>query len=659
MKLPTDQTKKTAQFRFVEVAKFVPSLDRIIREKKDGLPVLVDVNQIQAYAAKNQFKGIFQSVFQYDSQHLDSAASIGPLFFDIDSNEIAVSKDETTRLVNYLLSYFSESAVRVYFSGQKGFHIECHPGDQEVLTSRHGYIKIKDLDESIHQLVPYNKNRDRIIGLNTSRGGVAFSRSSRVYNGQMLTFDVEGKIFRCTPNHHLTVSWSNKAKDAWAVYLMRKDLHWRIGVTKLFASKGSSRIKIRMSEEGADAIWILGVFNSESQALTHKTLWSSKFEELETNTKIDSLFSFFGLDKSLPFRAKTDQSVLDSDPDPITKRFKITAINFIPGYMEIPINVGTQKPKWTSNVQVSSSDFHGEVFNIAMETYHHYIASGAIVHNCEPVALALGPSGDLPGIFRFIARYISDKLGLQGTDFNVYDSRRMWRVPNTIHQRTGLYKVECMQLLRDSQDIAAILELAKAPREVEVPEQVHESKAIKWFGELKGEYEEQTFKAKSYYSNFDNFLRGGTNYHSNDMGSRVFTTEILDKCSAVKSMYDKVRTEHYLNHYERLFLCSLFTYNEQAVEFLHKEILSHCEDYNFQISDNHIKDWIRRRENGRGGRPFTCEKAQEVGIICQDCDKLKPAKRRINGHIMDEEVSPSPVRLAYIDITRKELYERR
>lgn len=401
MKLPTDQTKKTAQFRFVEVAKFVPSLDRIIREKKDGLPVLIDVDEIQTFAKANQFKGIFQSVFQYDSKHLDSAASLGPLYFDIDSNDIAVSKDETTRLVNYLLSYFSESAVRVYFSGQKGFHIEC-----------------------------------------------------------------------------------------------------------------------------------------------------------------------------------------------------------------------------------------------------------------EAIALALGPSDDLPGIFRFIAKYISDELKLEGTDLVVYDRRRMWRVPNTIHQRTGLYKVECMQLLRDSQDVNAILKLAEKPRDVEVPEQVHESKAIKWFGELKGEYEDQVFKAKSFYSNFENFLHGGTNYHSSDMSSRVFTSEILDKCSAVKSMYDKVRTEHYLNHYERLFLCSLFTYNEQAVDFLHKEFLAHCEDYNFQISDNHVKDWIRRRENGRGGRPFTCEKAKEVGIMCQDCDKLKPARRKINGYLIEEEVSPSPVRLAYIDINRKEFYGR-
>ena len=80
------------------------------------------------------------------------------------------------------------------------------------------------------------------------------------------------------------------------------------------------------------------------------------------------------------------------------------------------------------------------------------------------------------------------------------------------------------------------------------------------------------------------------------------------------------------------------------------EILKNCSDYNFEKSQAHIDDWIKRREIGIGGRPYTCERANSVGIGCGNCDLEKKKKWVKVGDSYietDEESSPSPIRFAY------------
>ena len=59
---------------------------------------------------------------------------------------------------------------------------------------------------------------------------------------------------------------------------------------------------------------------------------------------------------------------------------------------------------------------------------------------CESIALGINPSNALPNIFRYIATKIKSNLNIESIDFSVYDARRMWRYPGSIHQETGLYK---------------------------------------------------------------------------------------------------------------------------------------------------------------------------------------------------------------------------
>jgi len=53
MKIPEDKDKYTSKWRFVEVAKYVNSLSKVIRDKRGTDSVLIDIDEVKAYADKN------------------------------------------------------------------------------------------------------------------------------------------------------------------------------------------------------------------------------------------------------------------------------------------------------------------------------------------------------------------------------------------------------------------------------------------------------------------------------------------------------------------------------------------------------------------------------------------------------------------------------
>lgn len=53
MKIPEDKDKYTSKWRFVEVAKYVKSLSKVIRDKRGTDSVLIDIEEVKAYADKN------------------------------------------------------------------------------------------------------------------------------------------------------------------------------------------------------------------------------------------------------------------------------------------------------------------------------------------------------------------------------------------------------------------------------------------------------------------------------------------------------------------------------------------------------------------------------------------------------------------------------
>ena len=266
---------------------------------------------------------------------------------------------------------------------------------------------------------------------------------------------------------------------------------------------------------------------------------------------------------------------------------------------------------------------------------------------CDAVALGISPGNDLSKIYKFIASDIKKILSLNTLDLSVYDLRRMWRLPGSKHQDTGLYKT-LFTFSEFSYGIDFIMNSSKEKKSIDYEPYVFSYKANEWYREYSYKMEEEKERSKDFLSYFN---RNGTNALKNFKASeKVFTPkELFKSCSAFARLYTQAKEQGFLEHEARLFLCSILTYTEESIKVLH-EILSMCHDYNFEKSSAHINDWIKRREMGIGGRPYTCERANSVGVGCGSC-QLEERKKwvKVGEKYIEtqEKSSPSPIRFAY------------
>ena len=272
---------------------------------------------------------------------------------------------------------------------------------------------------------------------------------------------------------------------------------------------------------------------------------------------------------------------------------------------------------------------------------------------CEAMALGLTGSNSLPETFRFIANDLKVVLGLTTLDFAVYDLRRMWRLPNSIHQSTGLYK---RHLVKGDLETGMdhILQLAKTPSDYEIPEQEFSLSANEWYRDYS--YSLEKSKLVKTYTTKDLLER--SNKHGTSVLRQVSDKEkdfnpkeLFDNCPSLLRLWKKAETTHHLEHEERLFLCSILSYSEEAIFYLH-EILRNCTDYDENKSRAHIEDWVKRREMDIGGRPYSCSRANSVGVGCGDCEERMEAKKKwvkVGDSWLesDEKALISPVRWAY------------
>ena len=194
----------------------------------------------------------------------------------------------------------------------------------------------------------------------------------------------------------------------------------------------------------------------------------------------------------------------------------------------------------------------------------------------------------------------------------------------------------------------AVVDFCKVEADNLVEDQEFNLKANEWFREFT--YDMELDKGRS--SNFlEHFNRHGSSaFKEINLNEKEFTPkELLKNCSAITRLIEQAKVNKKLEHEARLFLCSILTYNEESIKFLYS-ILSLCDDFNYEKSTSHINDWIKRRQIGIGGRPYTCDRANSAGVGCGDCH-LEKKKKWItvgNKYIEStEELSPSPIRFAY------------
>lgn len=368
----------------------------------------------------------------------------------------------------------------------------------------------------------------------------------------------------------------------------------------------------------------------------------------------------------------------------IRDKGKILSIEEVPDYAEKNNNIGiytsvfaydTAEFTKASRLGPLYFDIDNKDFSIAQQDciklYEHlskYVPAESILvyftgkkgfHiECEPIALGISPGNNLPKVFRYIANDLVKKLSLTSLDFSVYDLRRMWRLPGSIHQDTKLYKTLLNPLNGEKnyayEEFDVVKEHASQKRSLDIAEQVFSYKANEWYRENIYNLEEDSKKKDNPLDYFNKY--GSKAFKTLSPSAKVFDKEaLIHNCSAIKRLHEQAEQSQNLEHEARLFLCSILTYTEDSIKYLH-EILSCCHDYNFEKSSAHINDWIKRRQMGIGGRPYTCERANSVGVGCGECNLEKKNKwAQIGNKYVEttEKSSPSPIRYAY-KTTKKE-----
>lgn len=101
----------------------------------------------------------------------------------------------------------------------------------------------------------------------------------------------------------------------------------------------------------------------------------------------------------------------------------------------------------------------------------------------------------LPLIWKSIAEELKNKLKLKTVDLAVYERRRLWRLLNSRHQKTGLYKIPLTLTELEKLSMGEIKEQASKPREIEIKSKIqamqkaeklfleHKEKIEHWIGE--------------------------------------------------------------------------------------------------------------------------------------------------------------------------------
>lgn len=285
--------------------------------------------------------------------------------------------------------------------------IHCSPGDEQVLTPL-GWRAISQLDPEWDTLGSYDSNCNRLTWGRKGKRGIPFIMAKNPYHGTLITLETSASKTRVTPEHRVRVRYAQNFCEKWIVYLMRRGEWWRVGLcTSGHLPFISGGLGGRLSTEQADAGWILGVYESRTNALMNEA-------RIQQYYGMPSLT--FEVAKNRALTTKEVQAVHEWTKDvvqiramqvlqdhgllldyPLYKRdnttrlgywFDTVAANVLDGYMELPI---TDDFKSASNgiytspearlVTVRNEQYIGDVYSLQLARYNYYVSGGAVVHN--------------------------------------------------------------------------------------------------------------------------------------------------------------------------------------------------------------------------------------------------------------------------------------
>lgn len=104
------------------------------------------------------------------------------------------------------------------------------------------------------------------------------------------------------------------------------------------------------------------------------------------------------------------------------------------------------------------------IYGIQKEDLRLYFSGSKGVHLIVPKeVLGVVPDKTLNMVYRSMAEDIA-KTGVSNLDLRIYDNRRLFRLPNSIHPKTGLYKIPITYEEIENSTYEQIRTIAKNPR---------------------------------------------------------------------------------------------------------------------------------------------------------------------------------------------------
>lgn len=125
---------------------------------------------------------------------------------------------------------------------------------------------------------------------------------------------------------------------------------------------------------------------------------------------------------------------------------------------------------------------------IGRESFHVWFSGKKGFHLTIPFnGMGIVPAKDLPAVYKKIALELNKLLPNKNIDSTVYESKRLWRFPNTINSKSGLYKI---QVANDIQTLEEIKELAKTPQPITLLKVIPNKILALWVDRARREIEE-------------------------------------------------------------------------------------------------------------------------------------------------------------------------
>lgn len=142
-------------------------------------------------------------------------------------------------------------------------------------------------------------------------------------------------------------------------------------------------------------------------------------------------------------------------------------------------------------------------FNLPIEAFRIYYSGKKGFHLLIPGKyFNIQPHKHLDKIFKWIAGGLYEESFNETIDLVVYERRRLWRLENTKHQDTGLYKIPLEYHEVKSLSLEEIAQLATSPRVIKYPKPIIIKQAEKQYqkevDEMTRYFEEQKTKYKHY-----------------------------------------------------------------------------------------------------------------------------------------------------------------